>query len=45
MLVQRIRRGWGGLTLEESDRCIEVDVVGVDEMIRSGPHINFEGRC
>lgn len=27
--------GWGGLTLEENDRCIEVDVVRVDEVISS----------
>jgi len=33
--------GWGGLTLEENDRCMEVDVVRVDEVIRSNDLIAF----
>ena len=31
--------GWGGLALTATDRCIEVDVVRVDEVITSNDPI------
>ena len=31
--------GWGGLTLGDSDRCVDVDVVRVDDVMPAGSHI------
>ena len=33
------QNGWGGLTLDQNERCIEVDVVRVDDVIRSNDSI------